>query len=580
MSFDDDEWDFDQTAEQACAEMELEPEPEEHIMEPFGEDELNDPELACDAQEDAATHAVPRAVAVDCVRTPVAEPVAATQEPAEMTPSPKGSLRRRRLFAKTPPEEVLSPKPRAFEPRCTDLDTSTGEREVARRLNLDEDAAVSELGKSPGERVHSMQPIILPESEADWWLSMTDTERNRWMGQRVRGELVAKFQAEVAARTKKPQQWGTTWHSVPAHLRARLVEYWVTHTRSGQNAPEVVLQWFRGGERGKTPTAMPAKERPRLQSKQFFLTFNGRWGEVQLPPDRCQSLSSDDVAAILRENAELVAAWKRARHEVGGLAHTLQASSYAMCFELCTRTWNSRQEVRVHLHALLRRSQARMRVRDAGSLRILGCVPFTTLEDLTRSKRATNHQAQYYCTAPKIGSIFTFSTDEPYLDFPVNGEWIWSLVQAEKITLEKAEDEFIRVAKNLPRHLSHLNELRKVREQKRLAGEIVRKEEEFRKKRCAFRKIPQVVAFMAAFRILQSRRKFLVLGGPSRMGKTEYVRSLVEPVAILELNCACCLDPPLGTFRTNTSSWTRAPWKWYFGIGKCFSALIRLCSWA
>ena len=85
-----------------------------------------------------------------------------------------------------------------------------------------------------------------------------------------------------------------------------------------------------------------------------------------------------------------------------------------------------------------------------------------------------------------------------------------------------------------------------------MAEEIIRKELQFREQRRAFRKIPQVNAFMAAFRTVQSRRKFLVLDGPSRMGKTEYVRSLIEPVAILELNCASCVDPPLSGFKTST----------------------------
>ena len=57
-----------------------------------------------------------------------------------------------------------------------------------------------------------------------------------------------------------------------------------------------------------------------------------------------------------------------------------------------------------------------------------------------------------------------------------------------------------------------------------------------------------MAAFQAAYRTDQSRRKFLVLDGPSRMGKTEFVRSMVEPAAILELNCASCVDPPLADF--------------------------------
>ena len=256
----------------------------------------------------------------------------------------------------------------------------------------------------------------------------------------------------------------------------------------------------------------------------------------------------DDVAQIARHRAELVAAWSSARHGVHALAKEHYASSYAMCFEVCKRTWTEKKMIRVHMHVLLRRGDARIRVRSMESLRLLGSQPFATHEDLTRSKRASNFQAQYYCVAPKIGQVFSHSTAAAYLDFPVNADWVWSLLQAEKMSLDAAEAEFIKVVKNLPRHLSHLQELRKVHEEKRLQEVIERKELKFRKHRCAFKKIPKVVAFQAAFRTDQSRRKFLVLDGPSRMGKTEFVRSMVEPVAILELNCASCVDPPLADF--------------------------------
>ena len=152
------------------------------------------------------------------------------------------------------------------------------------------------------------------------------------------------------------------------------------------------------------------------------------------PPDT----SVDGVAQVLRDRVELVAAWSRARHEVHALAKEVYASSYAMCFEVCKRTWTDQQQVRVHMHVLLRRSDTRIRIRSMECLRLLGGTPYATHEDLTRSKRASNYQAQYYCVAPKSGQVFSHSTAAAYLDFPVNAEWIWTLLQAEKMTRESA----------------------------------------------------------------------------------------------------------------------------------------------
>ena len=47
----------------------------------------------------------------------------------------------------------------------------------------------------------------------------------------------------------------------------------------------------------------------------------------------------------------------------------------------------------------------------------------------------------------------------------------------------------------------------------------------------------------------RERRKFLVLDGPSRLGKTMYVKSLFGSDKTLELNCAGEADPQLQDFK-------------------------------
>ena len=181
--------------------------------------------------------------------------------------------------------------------------------------------------------------------------------------------------------------------------------------------PDVVLEWFRGS--GKEDGDLPQPNSlTRFQSKQLFLTYNGACGEFTVKNVAPASHLTDAVATALKLQPQLLATWKQARHEMHALAKEFGASSYAMCFEVCKRTWITKQEIRVHMHALLRRADARFRVRSVESLKVLGSRPFGTHEDLTRSKRASNHQAQYYCLAPKIGQIFSYSTDDPYVDSP------------------------------------------------------------------------------------------------------------------------------------------------------------------
>ena len=66
--------------------------------------------------------------------------------------------------------------------------------------------------------------------------------------------------------------------------------------------------------------------------------------------------------------------------------------------------------------------------------------------------------------------------------------------------------------------------------------------------RNAFVDIAAVSAWVSDLSVPRDRRKFLVLDGPSRMGKTAFACSLVPRGATLEVNCAGVEDPPLRAF--------------------------------
>ena len=154
----------------------------------------------------------------------------------------------------------------------------------------------------------------------------------------------------------------------------------------------------------------------------------------------------------------------------------------------------------------------------------------------------------YYVVAPKIGSIFTFSTMRPHHEFEVNAEWIWSLVTLHKIELSAARRELVASGKNLLRHLPNLDLLVNERENAAIEELIKQRSIAIARMRKEFKKLPAVEAWMKELAVPQDRRKFLVLNGPTRLGKSAYAFSLVEQGAALEVNCAGVLDPPLRAF--------------------------------
>ena len=65
----------------------------------------------------------------------------------------------------------------------------------------------------------NLEPVALVQTDDEWWLTMSNTEKNRWMGQRLRSAVILKYQQDVLQRTKKKQQWRPCWRMVPEKHR-------------------------------------------------------------------------------------------------------------------------------------------------------------------------------------------------------------------------------------------------------------------------------------------------------------------------------------------------------------------------
>ena len=231
------------------------------------------------------------------------------------------------------------------------------------------------------------------------------------------------------------------------------------------------------------------------------------------------------------------------------LKEILGAEDMGASMELCTRTL-AQGSIRVHLHACYISSMARLNRMELSALKIWGSCPHVSTECSKRQhrRRATQQSGMYYVIAPKIGSLFTFSTMRPHHEFEVNAEWIWSLVATHKIELTAARRELVASGKNLSRHLQNMDVLIKERRNEANEDMIALRNKAIAATRRPFRKIPAVDAWIRELSAPRDRRKFLVLDGPTRMGKTAFAFSIVEAGAALEVNCAGVEDPPLRAF--------------------------------
>ena len=156
----------------------------------------------------------------------------------------------------------------------------------------------------------------------------------------------------------------------------------------------------------------------------------------------------------------------------------------------------------------------------------------------------------FYCSiSEKIGTVFSEATKLPFKGFLVNPTWILNLVQARKLDMDVAKALLVQCA-NASRHIKEL-EMQEVYQ----GEQAVKLEQERASRLLAPSLKPQkfyqkAQDFLRQFDTPLHRYRFLVLSGPSKVGKTAFARSLcADGMQVLEVNCASGAEPELRAYR-------------------------------
>jgi len=123
------------------------------------------------------------------------------------------------------------------------------------------------------------------------------------------------------------------------------------------------------------------------------------------------------------------------------------------------------------------------------------------------------------------------------------------LVQAEKMEFKEAFDEMIACGSGFSRRMGDLRAWQAARQEVKLRAHVQAEQAHHMATNYTWRSFPAIDSWLSAMQRPHQRRKsFLVLEGPSGLGKTEYVRSLCGPAATLELNADSMRVPYLREF--------------------------------
>ena len=326
----------------------------------------------------------------------------------------------------------------------------------------------------------------------------------------------------------------TGWRGMRRQLKSCLIHKFI----EAVDAPGQVKDWAAVTWPAQGPHA--TKSAGFVWAKSILLTYQGDWGVLHgifLPA----STEWREVVRRVAVEPAAVAAWNEFLSLVHVVAGDLFVSNWACSLEVCMQTFSAGQGVRFHLHLYLRRD-SRMWLATADRLLFRGDKPHRSQNIGTLSQRQVSGFAgMYYLVSPKIGKVWSASSVPPFSGFPVSPEWVFTMLSAQKMEISDARVEIIAIGKGICRRLADLDRLEQARKEAAVEERVASLQAALAQAAFEFRRLPQVDDwFRAAQRPLQRRKRFLVLDGPSGLGKTEFVKGLVEPAATLELNCASC----------------------------------------
>ena len=149
-----------------------------------------------------------------------------------------------------------------------------------------------------------------------------------------------------------------------------------------------------------------------------------------------------------------------------------------------------------------------------------------------------------------IGQLESGGSHEPFHDYHVNPEWITNLLQAGKITQATARELFVRACKNVVHHVQNLDLLAREARTQRMRGRVDLVQASCAAGERGYKDVALVrQGFLPHFESIKPRYPFLVLEGPSKVGKTSYAKHITGDVSeVFEVNCASCPEPDLRDF--------------------------------
>ena len=317
------------------------------------------------------------------------------------------------------------------------------------------------------------------------------------------------------------------WSKLGGDIRKAVFEKWCSMVAFPQyiNLEEVISSCMPGVVNGKTRAAA------------MLLTHNNEaW---KLPPAASKKRCLDTATFVAQRQSWTKRLFDAACERMRTVTDRYKDMDFALAMEVSPKSLEE-GVARVHLHTFLK-SPARVWMPSMQELAFQGSLPHVSNERAGNSGgcRKVGWAGFFYCQAPKKGSVHVGGTKLMFTGYQVQVPWILTLLQAEKITIQVARELVTKCVAGSGRGLAEIKIYEEALQQTLVERCVKAARLEIGASRKTWRVLPVVERFKGQFEVMADRYKFLVLEGPSGVGKTVFARSLVTPgMEVLEMNCA------------------------------------------
>ena len=442
---------------------------------------------------------------------------------------------------------------------CRRLETK---RPVRRRLWCKTPDPKRGIARNTPTPASGVEPKTKQKSSGSKVQSKGHNSRDQW----IEWMLASFSDHDIAAHPTSTNWAGLkfVWGQLPVATRVS----WCRAARSGSletmERPTLaeIESYMTQGSQGAEESAHGAGE-PNASRGEFcdrrvghrggMLTWHGSWG-AHLPDVQAimsSTASLDEVVQMIKTSAFYKELWRSFQTFITELLGKHQWPEISITMEVTKK--RKKADNLIHFHVAFSDKKRYHKPRDATFFNFVGSKPHFVVLHARGDRQAERARSRlhYYIMTPKAGSVWEETNFHRGCDYLVQSDTIMNLWRLHKLSSEAAKAELISCrVQGFERCMREIEVLQREEYQVALRAEWLEVMQMLPQR--PFRVLSEVEEWKKNAQELygtEGRFKFLVLNGPSQVGKTRFAQSLYGASSTLVVSCQNVQVPNLRPYR-------------------------------